>query len=377
MIYFDNASTTRIDTEVIKAMTESMGDLYGNPSSTHSLGRKSKVAIETIRNNISKILNCSSKDIIFTSGGTEGDNMIINNAIYNIKVDRIISSPIEHHAVLDAIKEIEKKNILEVVWLDVDDKGSLNLNQLQEIIGDGKKTFVSLMHVNNEIGNINDIYKIGDLCKKNNAIFHSDTVQSITKVKYDLRNTNIDFMCASAHKFGGPKGVGFIYKKSGIPFTKQISGGEQERNYRAGTENIQGIIGLGKAFEIAYNNFDSNIKHILDLKKHFISSIKEQFNGILFNGLSDNTDHSIPNILNIKLPAHKTNKMLAFQFDIKGIAISEGSACSAGNSLGSHVLNEINSDTDIGNNIRISFNRDNTTDEIDIFIRILSEILNK
>ena len=377
MIYFDNASTTKINTDVLEVISNSMKEIYGNPSSTHSLGRKAKVAIETARNSIAKIMGCKPKEIIFTSGGTEADNAIIFNAINNLKVERVISSPIEHHAVLDTIKKIEADNLAEVIWLRIDQKGNININQLEELLKEGKTTFVSLMHVNNEIGNILDLEKIGELCSKYKAIFHSDTVQGISHLDYNLSKTPVDFVCASAHKFSGPKGVGFIYKKEGVPFAKQIFGGEQERDFRAGTENLHAIIGMQKALELAYEKREQSEKHILELKSHLISSLKNEIDGITFNGLSDDIERSVSSIVNIKLPPSKANKMLVFQFDLKGIAISEGSACSSGNNLGSHVLKELNPNTDIGSNIRISFSKDNTLDEVDTFINILKELLSK
>jgi len=377
MIYFDNASTTKINPEVIEVISKSMKEVYGNPSSTHSLGRKAKVAIETARNSIAKIMGCKPKEIIFTSGGTEADNAIIFNAVDNLKVERIISSKIEHHAVLDTISKIESYGGVEVVWLDVDNYGNIKTSELDNILSDGKSTLVSLMHVNNEIGNILDIERIGDICKKNNAIFHSDTVQGISHIDYDLSKTNVDFICASAHKFGGPKGVGFFYKRDGVKFEKQILGGEQERDFRAGTENIHGVIGMQKALELAYADREKNEKHILELKSHLIKSLKSEIENIKFNGLSFDLEKSISTIVNIKLPLEKANKMLVFQFDLKGIAISEGSACSAGNNLGSHVLKELNPNADLGSNIRISFSKDNTLEEVDTFISVLKEFLSK
>ncbi len=377
MIYFDNASTTKVNSEVLGVITKSMNEIYGNPSSTHSLGRKAKVTIETARNSIAKIMGCKPKEIIFTSGGTEADNAIIFNAINNLRVERIISSPIEHHAVLDTLQKIEKDELAEVIWLKVDSRGNINIDQLEELLQENKKTFVSLMHVNNEIGNILDIEKVGAICKENKAIFHSDTVQGISHLNYKLKELSVDFICASAHKFGGSKGIGFIYKRDGVKFTKQIFGGEQERDFRSGTENIHGIIGMQKALEISEKNKTESEKHLLELKSHLISSIKNEVDGVTFNGLSDDLEKSISSIINIKLPTSKANKMLVFQFDLKGIAISEGSACSSGNNLGSHVIKKLYPNTDIGSNIRISFCKENTLEEVDTFVRILKELLSK
>lgn len=375
MIYFDNASTTKVNSEVLEVITESMNNIYANPSSTHSLGRKAKVAIESSRNSIAKIMGCKPKEIIFTSGGTEADNAIIFNAVNNLKVERIISSPIEHHAVLDTIHKIENDKIAEVIWLKVDTKGNIDIDQLKKLLQENKTTFVSLMHVNNEIGNILDIDKVGKLCRDNNAIFHSDTVQGISHLNYNLNELAVDFVCASAHKFGGPKGVGFIYKKDGVKFSKQIFGGEQERDFRAGTENIHGIVGMQKALEISEKNKLETEEYLLKLKSHLINTLKNEVEEITFNGLSDSLEKSISTIVNIKLPTNRASKMLVFQFDLKGIAISEGSACSSGNNLGSHVIKELYPDKEIGSNIRISFGKENTLEEINTFVKILKELL--
>jgi cysteine desulfurase len=377
MIYFDNASTTKINPEVIDVITKSMGKIYGNPSSTHSLGRKAKVAVETARNSIAKIMGCKPKEIIFTSGGTEADNAIIFNAVNTLKVQRIISSPIEHHAVLDTIRKIEEEKQTEVSWLKVDEYGNIDIDELEELLKENKTTFVSLIHVNNEIGNLLDLEKVGSLCKKYNAAFHSDTVQGIAHLDYKLSETPVDFVCASAHKFGGPKGIGFIYKSDGAKFAKQMLGGEQERDFRAGTENIHGIVGMQKALELVNSSKQETEKHIKKLKSHLITELKNNIDGIVFNGLSDDLEKSISAIVNIKLPLEKANKMLVFQFDLKGISISEGSACSSGNNLASHVLKELYPNTNIGSNIRISFSKDNTLNEVDTFISVLKEFLSK
>ncbi|MEN8136897.1 MAG: cysteine desulfurase family protein [Bacteroidota bacterium] len=376
MIYLDNASTTKLNNKVLNTMTKALEEIYGNPSSTHSLGRKAKVAVESARNSISKILNCKAKEIIFTSGATEANNAIIFNAVNTLNVERIISSPIEHHSVFDTIKKIENDNLAEVHWLTINEKGNFDFDELEGLLKEDKKTFVSLMHVNNEIGNITDIEKVGNLCRNYNAVFHSDTVQGITHLNYDLEKLPVDFICASAHKYGGPKGVGLIFKRDGVKFSKQIYGGEQERDFRAGTENIHGIIAMQKAIEIAFSEKEKINNHISNLKKHLITSLKKEIQGIKFNGLSDNPEESIPTILNIKLPLSKPGKMIVFQFDLKGVAISEGSACSSGGSLGSHVLRELHSDpANPGSNIRISFGPENTLEEVDLFTKILKEII--
>lgn len=374
MIYFDNASTTNLHPEVIQEMSRTMKDHYANPSSTHSAGRRSKVIVENARNFIAKTFNCNAKDIIFTSGGTESDNAIIFNAVKTLRVERIISSPIEHHAVLDTIKYLEDEFDIETIWLKIDSKGNFSYQELESILSDGKKSLVSLMQVNNETGNITDIKKTGDICKKYGAYFHSDTVQGISHFRYNLKDLNIDFLCASAHKFGGPKGVGFLYKKENIPFSKMIHGGEQERNFRPGTENIIGINGLHKALEVVYNNFDKNELYLKELKQYIIENLKREIEGIEFNGESESLEKSVYNIINIKLPLKKPVRMLSFQFDLKGIAISEGSACSAGNNQGSHVLRELGTGSDRGS-IRVSLSIYNTKQEADHLIRSIKEII--
>ena len=372
MIYLDNASTTKIKPEVIDVMTKSMKEVYGNPSSTHSIGRKAKSAIENSRNSIAKLLKCKAKEIIFTSGGTEADNDIIFNAINNLGVTRIISSPLEHHAVLDTLNEVKQNFGTEICLLGVNKKGEFNYDELEELLQSDKKTFVSLMHVNNEIGNITDIDIVGELCYKYKAIFHSDTTQGMTHFDYDLSKTKVDFICASAHKFGGPKGVGFLFKRDGIAYKKQSFGGEQERNFRSGTENIHGILGLQAAMEISFSDRLKNEKHITGLKKHLIDRLNTDLSEVKFNGLSGEIEKSVPKILNINM-AFKNERMLVFQFDLKGIAISEGSACSAGNNKGSHVLRAINK---AGNrsSIRVSFSYETTYAEIDKFIEVLEEL---
>lgn len=375
MIYLDNASTTKIIPEVSKVISDAMNEIYGNPSSTHAIGRKSKAVIESARNSLAYMLGCKAKEIIFTSGATESNNYIISNAINNIGVKRIISSPIEHHSILEYIQKIEtENNDIEVIWLKINHFGCIDLEELESLLKNKKTTLVSLMHVNNEIGNINDIEAIGDLCKKYNSFFHSDTTQSISHLDYNLSKLNIDFICGSAHKFGGPKGIGFMYKKESANFKKQVFGGKQEKNLRAGTENIYGIIGMQKALEVANTEKNETENHITNLKKHLITTIKERFPYISFNGLSDNLTKSIPKIVSINISDEKKHNMTAFLFDLKGIAISQGSACASGRNLGSHVIKEIN-DNSNGTNIRVSFCKTNTIEEVNTFIEVLKDIL--
>ena len=374
-IYLDNAATTPIDKEVIDLITNSMHDVFGNPSSTHQYGRKAKSLVENARKNIAKYLNCSANEIIFTAGGSEADNLILFNAIGNLGVKRIISSKIEHHAVIHTIEAIQKKYHIKVDFVDLDENGIVDYQNLEDLLkSSDQKTLVSLMLVNNEIGNILDLQIVSDLCLKYNALFHSDTVQGIAHTTIDLQRTPIDFFAASAHKFHGPKGVGFAFFKKGTGVQPLLIGGEQERGARAGTENIHSIIGMEKAMEIAYQNYDKDESYISGLKQIFIDKLQRNFNGIQFNGTSSQLDKSAFHILNVRFP--KEIPMLLFNLDLKGIAVSGGSACQSGSNKGSHVLNSILNENDAQKtSVRFSFSKYNTKEEIDIVIEVLKELL--
>ncbi len=374
-VYFDNAATTAIDPEVIGLMTVAMQDIYGNPSSTHQTGRKAKSLLETSRKNIASVLNCSSSEIIFTSGGSEADNLILNNAVHHLGVERIISSKIEHPAVLNTIKYLVKTNYIEVEFIKPDHNGSIDLSQLKTILNrSNKKTLVSLMHVNNEIGNVLDLKEVSSICRQNNALFHSDTVQGIAHFKIDLKETPVDFMVASAHKFHGPKGVGFAYFKKGTGIEPMIYGGEQEKGARAGTENIHAIFGMSEALRIAVRNHEKDREYLKDLKFYFIQSLKSILPDIHFNG-SPEDPGSAPHILNVRFP--KEIPMMLFNLDLKGIAASGGSACQSGSNKGSHVLEEILDDKELKKtSVRFSFSRFNTKEEVDQVINVLSGMFN-
>ena len=374
-IYLDNAATTPIDKEVIDLITNSMHDVFGNPSSTHQYGRKAKSLVEKARKNIAKYLNCSANEIIFTAGGSEADNLILFNATSNLGVKRIISSKIEHHAVIHTIEAIQKKYHIKVDFVDLDENGIVDYQNLEDLLkSSDQKTLVSLMLVNNEIGNILDLQIVSDLCLKYNALFHSDTVQGIAHTTIDLQRTPIDFFAASAHKFHGPKGVGFAFFKKGTGVQPLLIGGEQERGARAGTENIHSIIGMEKAMEIAYQNYDKDESYISGLKQIFIDKLQRNFNGIQFNGTSSQLDKSAFHILNVRFP--KEIPMLLFNLDLKGIAVSGGSACQSGSNKGSHVLNSILNENDAQKtSVRFSFSKYNTKEEIDIVIEVLKELL--
>lgn len=372
-IYLDNAATTQMDTEVIKKMHSSMQENYGNPSSTHQFGRKAKSAVETARINIAKHFNVTASEIIFTAGGTEADNLILKNAVLNLDVKRIITSKIEHHAVLHTCDFLEKTHNIVVDFVDLDEFGSVNLSHLNTLLLNSKaKTLVSLMMINNEIGNLLDIEKVSEICKNNNALFHSDTVQAVAHYPINLKNTPIDFMVASAHKFHGPKGVGFAFFKKGFGITPMIHGGDQERGARSSTENVHAILGMEKALEIAISNLEKDKIYIEGLKKYLISELIKAIDDIEFNGHSSNLQKSSYTILNVRFPFK--NEMLLFSLDMAGIAVSGGSACQSGSNKGSHVLAEILNDKEADKtSIRFSFSKFTQKTELDSLIKLLKK----
>ncbi len=370
-IYLDNASTTKIRPEVITEMTSVMQEDFGNPSSSHSFGRSSKSVIELSRKSIAKNLNATSQEIIFTSCGTEANNWILRSAVQDLKITRIITSRIEHHAVLHVIESLQKEFEIEVSYLKINANGEVDLTHLVQLLAADSKTLVSLMHVNNETGVVLDIDKTVRLCKQHKAYFHSDCVQSIGKTKIDLQETQIDFLVASAHKFHGPKGVGFAFVRKGIPLQPLFYGGEQEKGLRAGTEAVHQIAGMAKALELASANLETETNAILEIKNYCWQQLQLHFPDIKSNGLS--TFH---NILNILLPfSNDKASLLLFNLDMKGIAVSRGSACQSGSARPSHVLAEMLSEEDIKKpSLRISFSHFNTKEEIDTFINVLKSI---
>tara|TARA_B110000971_G_scaffold221372_1_gene268235 strand:- start:281 stop:1414 length:1134 start_codon:yes stop_codon:yes gene_type:complete len=374
-IYLDNAATTSIYAEVIEVMQTSMAENFGNPSSTHQFGRKAKATVETARKNIAKHFNVSAAEIIFTSSGTEADNLILYNAVLNLGVRRIITSKIEHHAVLhtcDFLKESEK---ISIEYVNVDVFGNMDALHLETLLTASKeKTLVSLMMINNEIGNLLPINKIAELCKKNNALFHSDTVQAIGHYKIDLQATMVDFIVASAHKFHGPKGVGFAFFRKGFGILPMLHGGDQEKGARSSTENVHAILGMEKALEIAHNVLESDKRYIESLKIYFINELKHLSDKIEFNGLSGDLEQSSYTILSVRFPVQ--NEMLLFSLDLAGIAVSGGSACQSGSNKGSHVLSEILKDGEEDKtSVRFSFSKFTNKEDIDFTISKLVEIL--
>lgn len=375
-VYLDNAATTAIDKEVWEAMSPYFLEFVGNPSSIHSHGREVRSAIEKSRKKIAALLNTSPSEIFFTSGGTEADNTAICSSVETMGIQHAISSKAEHHAVLHTLEALAKKGTIKLSFVNLDKKGNLDMNHLEELLSKNPQSLVSLMHANNEIGNIYDINAIGSLCRDYSAIFHSDTVQSMGHYIHNLSNEIPDFVVGAAHKFHGPKGAGFLYINHQNKLKPLIHGGSQERNMRGGTENIAGIVGLAKALEIAYRDMDSDRKYIEGLKKRMIASLKDRIPGVSFNGESENLDKSLYTVLNVSLPESDDNDMLLFGLDIKKISVSGGSACTSGTDIGSHVLTAIGANPKRGA-IRFSFSKFTTEEEIDYTIECLSELVNK
>lgn len=376
-VYLDNAATTPLDEKVIDVMISVMRNQYGNPSSVHSIGQEAKTLIEETRRKIAQYLRVTPGEIIFTSCGTESNNMIIKSAVDNLGIQRIISSPLEHKCVVETCLEMKTKRGIELVYVKHDKNGDINLAEFEkQLKSSDKKTLVSLMHANNEIGNILDIEKVAQLCKDHNAHFHSDTVQTIGHLDLDLSRVPVDFISCSAHKFHGPKGIGFAFMRKTSGLKKGlIVGGPQERSLRAGTENVCGIVGLGTALDIAMENLEPFSSHIKKVKNYAISQLTQLLPSIKFNGNSANENKSLYTILNISLPFK--NPLIGLQLDMKGIAISQGSACSSGASKPSMVLMTIQSDEEMENTtpLRISFSHQTTKSDIDIFVNALKEII--
>lgn len=377
-VYFDSAATTQLREEVVDKMARVLKENYGNPSSTHSFGRSSKSLVERARKTVAGILNVKASEIVFTSGGTEADNLALNSAVRDLGVERIITSKIEHHAVLYTVDQLKECFEIEVEYVNLDSKGNIDLSDLENRLKNSdKKTLVSLMHVNNEIGNMIDLKKTAELIKSHNALFHSDTVQSIGHFNLDLNEIPVDFTAVSAHKFHGPKGVGFAFIRRNSGLKPLIFGGEQERGHRAGTEGVHNIVGLEESLKLAYENLEEEKEYTLSLKKYFIESLKKEIPGVTFNGECENFEKSTYTLINVCLPLSSEKAlMLLFQLDLKGIACSKGSACQSGSEKGSHVLNAFLSEEDIKKpSLRFSFSRFNTKEEIDYVIKTLKEFI--
>ncbi|MCO6565596.1 MAG: cysteine desulfurase [Apibacter sp.] len=375
-IYLDSAASTIIDERVIEAMIQSMKEDFGNPSAIHSFGQESKSKIEMVRKNIAQWLHVNPNEIIFTSCGTESNNLIIRSCIENLHIKRIITSPLEHKSVLETTRDLKEKfPEIEIVFLPLKNKkGDLDISFLENLLEEKIPTLVSLMHSNNEIGNLTDIDSIAHLCKKYGALFHSDTVQTMAHYPLDFSKTPIDFASCSAHKFHGPKGIGMAFIRKSTGLKGIITGGTQERNLRAGTENVHGIVGLGKSFDFAMKELDERRKIIEDLKQYTIEHLSKNITGVLFNGYGTDFNKSNYTLLSILLPF--PNTLIGFQLDMKGIAVSQGSACASGASKPSKTMLQLYNDQELKNTttLRISFSHYNTKTEIDILINFLSEI---
>jgi cysteine desulfurase len=375
-VYFDNAATTPIRKEVIQVISSVMENCFGNPSSVHAYGRTAKTNLETSRKGIAAALNAAPQEIIFTSGGTESDNMILHSAVKDLGVKTIISSSIEHHAILHAMDALKLLHGIEVLFVNLLDDGSIDLKNLASLLQkDTSKKLVSLMHVNNEIGNILDLTKVGELCHVNNALFHTDAVQGIGHYTFDMDQLPVDFLSAAAHKFHGPKGVGFSFVRKNSGLQPSIYGGSQERGLRAGTESVHNIVGMCKALELAYANLNSEKKQVLDLKRYFIEKISILFPNVVFNGLSGSDNGSTFTLVNVALPISKEkSSLLDFHLDLKGIACSKGSACQSGSSSGSHVLNAVQQSTiKDWPSLRFSFSIFNSKKEVDYLMEVLKD----
>jgi cysteine desulfurase len=375
-IYFDNAATTPLRTEVISSISEVMQECFGNPSSTHAFGRTAKTHIETARKEIAKQINAAPQEIIFTSGGTESDNMILHCAVKDLGVKRIISSPIEHHAVLHAMEALEQLFGISTAYVKTDDKGVVDLGDLEALLKSSKeKTLVSLMHVNNEIGNVLDLEVVGELCHQYGSYFHTDAVQGIGHFTFDMETLPVNFLSAAAHKFHGPKGIGFSFVRKNSGLQSFIHGGAQERGLRAGTESVHNIVGMNKALKLAYENLEVERQKVLDVKNHFIDQITTVFPEVQFNGLCDDPNKSTYTLVNVALPIPKEKAlMLDFHLDLNGIACSKGSACQSGSQSGSHVLNTIRSQkSEDWPSLRFSFSILNSKNEVDRLIQVLKD----
>ncbi len=362
-VYLDNAATTTIAPEVVDAMIPILKEGFGNPSSTHYYGRQTKALIETARRTIAGFLNCQPSEIIFTSGGTEADNMALHASVNHLGVKHIITTSIEHHAVGHTASFIEENKEIKVSFVKIDHKGTVDLNDLERLLKLNNNVLVSLMHANNEIATLLPLKKVSDLCRTYNAFFHSDTVQTMGHYPFDLQELDIDFITCAAHKFHGPKGIGFLYINKRIKAEPLIHGGAQERGLRGGTENVYGIVGLAKAMELAYDDVISHQRHVQGLKSYMIEQLKTMFPDVAFHG-ETTPEKSLYTVLNVCFPKTEKSGMLLFTLDLKGVAISGGSACSSGATKGSHVLEGIQADMSRPN-VRFSFSRYTTKDEID------------
>ncbi len=373
-IYFDNAATTALDPEVLNAMMPYLTEKFGNPSSIYSYGRETKMAVEQARKTVAKLLNCNPGEIFFTSGGTESSNTAINAAVRDLGCKHIITSPIEHHATLHTVEMLEKCGLARLSFVKLTAKGHLDLNHLEELLSANEKSLVTLMHANNEIGNLLKIKAVSELCERYGAIFHSDMVQTIGHYPIDLKSFKVHFVSAAGHKFHGPKGVGMLYINEDIKIQPLLCGGSQERNMRAGTENLYGIVGFAKALELAMQRYEEDSSHISGLKEYMCTRLQSTFPGVICNG--DTNGSSLYTVLNVSFPKSDKSEMLLFNLDMAGICVSGGSACSSGANSVSHVIKALyNGQSQEMIPIRFSFSRHNTKEEVDEVIEKLKELV--
>lgn len=373
-VYFDNAATTPLDPEVIKVMSGVMESHFGNPSSIHAHGREGRTLVEKARKIVAGLLHTSPAEIFFTGSGTEADNMAIRCGIIDNNITHAISTSAEHHAVVHTLQAMEKAGAIKLSFVNIDNKGNINYKHLEELLQNSERSFVSLMQANNEIGTITDIVRVGDLCEQYNAIFHCDTVQTMAHYPHELNKLKVHFITCAAHKFHGPKGVGFLYINHKIKINPLIYGGAQERNMRGGTENVYGIAGLAKALELAYTDMAEKQQYIQGLKTYMIEQLLANVPGIQFNGEID-PDKSLYTVLNVSFPETAIADMLLFKLDIAGISVSGGSACSSGTDIGSHVLAAIGA-SELRPSVRFSFSKYNTPEEIDFVVGKLRDLYN-
>jgi cysteine desulfurase len=372
-IYFDNAATTALDPRVLDAMMPYLTEQFGNPSSIYSYGRESRMAIETARKSVARILNAHPAEIFFTSGGTESSNTAIVAAVRDLGCKHIITSPIEHHAVLHTVESIDKRDAAKVSYVKLLPNGHIDTEDLEKLLAASEeKTLVTLMHANNEIGNLSDLHAIGTLCKLYNAIFHSDTVQTVGHFPFNLRNTPVHFITGAAHKFHGPKGIGILYINENVKITPLIHGGAQERNVRAGTENIYGIVGFAKALELSMAGYEEDSAYTGTLKYYMVDELKKHIPGVAFNG--DPLGNSLYTVLSVSFPKTERSEMILFNLDINHICASGGSACTSGAEQGSHVIRAVNNNPNQVT-VRFSFSKHNTKAEVDRVVEKLKELV--
>lgn len=373
-IYLDNAATTQPHPEVIEAMKNCMDSCWGNPSSIHAYGREARTIVDRARKQIAELIGAAPSEIFFTSGGTEANNLALRQTVHSMGIKTAITSPTEHHAVLHTLEDLEKDGLIKLHILNVDDKGRVDLEQLESLLKTNPQSLVSLMHANNEIGTKLPLEKVSDMIKEYGALLHTDAVQTMGHYRFDLNKLAVNFTNGAAHKFHGPKGIGFCYIKSGTTIHPLITGGAQERNMRAGTENLYGIVGVAKAMEVAYRDLDTDATYVRNLKDTMARQLQERIPGIEFNG--DISADSLYTVLNVSLPENDLSEMALFKLDIQGVCASGGSACSSGSNVGSHVIAAIKPNS-TRPAIRFSFSKFNTLDEIMETVNLLEKMLVK